>query len=87
MNGTGRTIDLELLDRRPVSGSDRIEIRLEDVNPPLSTADDYLTNFAPIGLLRWDLSVPPTRSGDSGMVVAWRTIVSRPKELDITPLP
>jgi uncharacterized protein (TIGR02231 family) len=87
MNGTGRTIDLELLDRRPVSGSDRIEIRLEDVGPPLSTADDYLTNFAPIGLLRWDLSVPPTRPGDSGMVVAWRTIVSRPKELDITPLP
>jgi len=87
LNGTGRTIDLELLDRRPVSGSDQIEVRVEDVNPPLSKADDYLPTVAPLGLLRWDLSVPPTRSGDDGMVITWRTIVSRPKELSITPLP
>jgi len=87
MNGSGRTIDMELIDRRPVSGSDRIEVRVEDAKPRLSMADDYLAVSAPLGLLRWDLAVPPTRAGEDGMLVTWRTIVSRPKELDITPLP
>jgi len=87
VNGSGRTIDVELLDRQPVSGSDRIEVRLEDAQPPPSLANDYLTTLAPLGLLRWDLAVPPTRTGEDGTVVSWRTVVSRPKELEITPLP
>lgn len=86
-NGSGRTIDMELLDRKPVSGSDRIEVRLEDVKPQLSADGAFLAVSAPLGLLRWDLAVPPTRAGEDGMLVTWRTIVSRPKELDITPLP
>jgi len=87
MNGSGRTIDMELIDRRPVSGSDRIEVRVEDAKPQLSMASDYLAASAPLGLLRWDLAVPPTRAGEDGLLVTWRTTVSRPKELEITPLP
>jgi len=87
LNGSGRTIDMELMDRRPVSGSDRIEVRVEDAKPSLSMASEYLAASAPLGLLRWDLAVPPARPGEDGMLVTWRTIVSRPKELDITPLP
>ncbi len=86
-NGTGRAIDLELLDRRPISRSDKVEVNLEHLSSPLSTNPEYVETQLPQGILRWDRTVPPTPSGSDGTVITWTVVVSRSKDIDLTPLP
>lgn len=86
-NGTGRSIDMELFDRRPISSSDKIEVNLSASNLLLSRDADYIATQFPQGILRWDLSIPPTPSGNEGTVVTWTVVVSRSKDIEITPLP
>ena len=86
-NGTGRSIDMELFDRRPISRSDKIEVNLTASNLLLSRDADYIATQFPQGILRWDLSIPPTPSGNEGTVVTWTVVVSRSKDIEITPLP
>ncbi len=87
VNGSGRPIQVELLDRRPVSRSDKIEVRVTNNGAPLSTDAQYLAETFPQGILRWDLSVPPTPTGAAGTPVNWTVTVSRSKDIDLTPLP
>lgn len=86
-NGTGRSIDMELFDRRPISRSDKIEVNLTASNLLLSRDANYIATQFPQGILRWDLSIPPTPSGNEGTVVTWTVVVSRSKDIEITPLP
>ncbi len=86
-NGTGRSIDMELFDRRPISRSDKIEVNLSASNLLLSRDVDYIATQFPQGILRWDLSIPATPSGSEGTVVSWTVVVSRSKDIEITPLP
>ena len=86
-NGTGRSIDMELFDRRPISRSDKIEVNLSASSLLLSRDADYIATQFPQGILRWDLSIPPTPSGNEGTVVSWTVVVSRSKDIEITPLP
>ena len=86
-NGTGRSIDMELFDRRPISRSDKIEVNLSASSLLLSRDADYIATQFPQGILRWDLSIPPTPSGNEGTVVTWTVVVSRSKDIEITPLP
>ena len=86
-NGTGRSIDMELFDRRPISRSDKIEVNLSASSLLLSRDADYIATQFPQGILRWDLTIPPTPSGNEGTVVTWTVVVSRSKDIEITPLP
>ncbi len=86
-NGSGRPIDLELLDRRPVSRDEKIVVTLDGLSAPLSTNPEYLRDGQPQGILRWDLSVPAGASGPSALPVTWTTKLSAPKDLLITIVP
>ena len=86
-NGTGRPIDMEFFDRRPVSRNDKIEVNLSASSLLLSRDADYIATQFPQGILRWDLVIQPTPSGSEGTVVTWTVVVSRSKDIEITPLP
>ncbi len=86
-NGTGRPIDMELFDRRPISRSDKIVVNISASNLLLSKDADYIATQFPQGILRWDLAIPVTPSGSEGTVVTWTVVVSRSKDIEITPLP
>jgi uncharacterized protein (TIGR02231 family) len=86
-NGTGRDVKVELLDRRPVSRNDRIEVRVSDVAPALSTDKAYADTLQPQGILRWDLSLPATARGDQAATVRWTVDVIRANDLRMTPVP
>ena len=86
-NGTGRKINVELYDRRPVSRNDKIGVELVNNSSPLSTNADYLATEQPQGILRWDLSVAPTPSGSEGNAISWSIVVSRSKDINISRLP
>ncbi len=87
VNGTGRSITLELLDFRPVSRSGKVEVAIPSTSVPLSSDPVFVASERPRGILRWDLSVPATPTGGDGLTVSWTVIVSRSKDIEITPLP
>lgn len=86
-NGTGRAIDVEVLDRRPVSRSDKVEIKLADLSAPLSTKPSYVDSRQPQGILRWDVAVPAAARGDRAFAITWTVQASRPKDVQTTALP
>lgn len=86
-NGTGRAVTMELLDRRPVSRNEKLEIKLADLSAPLSTDARYAQSQQPTGILRWDLTVPPTARGPAAMAVTWGVQETHPKDQQITALP
>ncbi len=86
-NGAGRPIQVELLDRQPVSRSDKVDVRLTNNSTPLSTDAQYVASQRPQGILRWDLSMVPTPTGSEGSLINWTVTVSRSKDISITPLP
>ena len=86
-NGTGRDVNVELLDRRPVSRNEKIEVRVGDVSPALSTDKAYVNTMQPQGILRWDLSLPATARGDQAAQVRWTVDVIRANDLRMTPVP
>jgi len=86
-NGSGRAIDLELFDRRPVSQDEKITVALDGPSVPLSTDPEYLRDQASQGIMRWDLSVPANSTGANAMAVTWTTKVSAARDVRLTPVP
>jgi uncharacterized protein (TIGR02231 family) len=87
VNGTGRTISIEWIDRMPVSRSDKIQVSLPQPSAPLSTNAAYVASDKPRGILRWDLTVPPSAAGAQPFTIAWKVLLSRSKDIQTTPLP
>ncbi|MSR43918.1 MAG: mucoidy inhibitor MuiA family protein [Phycisphaerales bacterium] len=87
LNGTGRAIDIELLDRRPVSMTDQVEVSVPTMSTPLSTDPQFVSTKLPQGILRWDLSLSPTPPGSEGSIIRWTVLVSRSKDIELSPLP
>jgi uncharacterized protein (TIGR02231 family) len=87
INGTGRTISIEWIDRMPVSRSDKIQVSLPQSSAPLSTNAAYVASDKPRGILRWDLSVPPATAGAAPFTLTWKVLLSRSKDIETTPLP
>ena len=86
-NGTGREVQVELFDRRPVSRDEAIKVDVEKLAPPLSTDAEYLKGPATQGILRWDLKVPAGATGAAAMPVSWTTRLTAPKGAPISPIP
>jgi uncharacterized protein (TIGR02231 family) len=87
INGTGRTIAIEWIDRMPTSRSDKIQVSLPQPSAPLSTNAGYVASDRPRGILRWDLSVPPSAAGAQPFTITWKVLLSRSKDIETTPLP
>lgn len=86
-NGTGRDVRVELLDRRPQSRDERIEIKVADLSRPLSTDPEYAAGPQRSGILRWDLDVPASARGASALALTWTVQLTHPKDVRTTPLP
>ena len=87
INGTGREIAIEWIDRMPVSQSDKIKVTLPQLSVPLSTNAAYVASDKPRGILRWDLKVPPSAAGAAPFTLTWKVLLSRSKDIETTPLP
>ncbi len=86
-NGSSRPAKMELWDRRPMSRSEEIEVSVLDLSMPLSTEARYVADSLPQGLLRWDIQVPPHRTGDDAYPVSYDLEIERKKGVEMTPLP
>jgi uncharacterized protein (TIGR02231 family) len=86
-NGSDRAVSVELWDRRPVSRSEEIEVKVIDLSLPLSTDADYLRDQAPLGLMRWDVRVGPHRTGKRAESIRYQLSVERKEGVQMTPLP
>ena len=86
-NGHGNAIDTRVWDRMPISQNEKIEIKLLGTSSPLSTNQKYLEDKHKQGILRWDLSVPASSTGQNSFTLTWSVEVSRSKDIEITPLP
>lgn len=87
INGTGREISIEWIDRMPVSRSDKIQVSLPQSSAPLSANAAYVASDKPRGILRWDLKVPPSAAGAQPFTLTWKVLLSRSKDIETTPLP
>ncbi|MDP7008683.1 MAG: mucoidy inhibitor MuiA family protein [Phycisphaerales bacterium] len=86
-NGHDSPLNVQLWDRIPVSRNAEIAVEMKGQTAALSTDTTYLESERPLGLLRWDLEIPATSTGDSSFVLTWQVDVARGKNVDITPLP
>jgi len=86
-NGTGRDLRVELLDRRPVSRNEKIEIKVADLSSALSTDAEYAAGPQKSGILRWDLAVPAAARGKAALPVTWTVQATHAKDVQTTPLP
>ena len=86
-NSTGRAVNIELYDRQPVSRNEKITVELSKLSNPLATDKAYVEGLKTQGILRWDLTVPPTARGDAAQQVTWTVTLSHPNKVETTPLP
>ena len=86
-NGHTHAIDTRVFDRMPVSQNEKIEIELNSTSSPISTNKKYLDDAHKQGILRWDVNVPASSTGQNTFALTWGVEVTRSKDIDITPLP
>jgi uncharacterized protein (TIGR02231 family) len=86
-NGSGRDVDVELYDRRPVSRNEKIEVKVPGISPALSTDKRYVDGRAAQGILRWDLRVPSAARGPKAAAVTWTVEVAHANNVKTTPMP
>lgn len=86
-NGESNTIDVRVYDRIPVSRNEEIEVHLKNLSIPLSQDPRYLRTERPQGILRWDLSIPANKTGESKYIITWDEEIARGNDIELTPLP
>ena len=86
-NGSGREVNVELYDRRPISLNEKIDVKVSNVAPALSTDKRYVDGRMTQGILRWDLKVPASARGPKATTVSWTVDISRANDVRTTPLP
>jgi uncharacterized protein (TIGR02231 family) len=86
-NGSGREVNVELYDRRPISLNEKIDVKVSNVAPALSTDKRYVDGRMTQGILRWDLAVPASARGPKAITVTWTVDISRANNVRTTPLP
>lgn len=86
-NGSGRELRVEVVDRRPASRNEKIEVKVADLSAPLSTDAGYLAGPQKSGILRWDLAVPATARGPAATTLTWTVQETHPKDVQTTAMP
>jgi len=86
-NGHDEGIEVHVRDRYPVSRNEEIEVTLNNLSSPLSTDKRYVDSEKPMGLLRWDLTIPANSTGDASLVLNWEVEIARGNDVKMTPLP
>lgn len=86
-NGAGKGITLELWDRYPISRSDQITVDLVGLSHPLAADAEYLEEQKPLGLLKWDLAIPPANGNYAAFIVEFGVRINRAKNVPISGLP
>jgi uncharacterized protein (TIGR02231 family) len=86
-NGSGRELRVEVIDRRPASRNEKIEVKVADLSAPLSTDAEYLSGPQKSGILRWDLTVPATARGPAATTLTWSVQETHPKDVQTTAMP
>jgi hypothetical protein len=81
------TMKIIVEDRMPISQSEDIEISLKNVTPELSTDPAYLESERQLGILRWEVTLPPGSPDAVPLSIEWTVNVSRSSEVDTTPIP
>jgi uncharacterized protein (TIGR02231 family) len=85
-NGTGKAIDVELWDRKPVSQSDRIKADVADMSKPLAADTKYLEQQQQ-GLLKWVLNIPAGATGTLAETITYGVRIDHAADVETTPLP
>ncbi|MDG2030525.1 MAG: DUF4139 domain-containing protein [Phycisphaerales bacterium] len=86
-NDRPKTMKIIVEDRMPISRSEDIEISLKNVTPELSTDPAYLDGERKLGILRWEVTLPPGSPDAVPLSIEWTVNVSRSSEVDTTPIP
>ncbi len=86
-NRSARAISVEVWDRRPVSRNEDIDVRVVDASPEVAKDQKYLDTAAVRGLLKWNIELAPSGTKGASKSISWSIRVSRPKDLEITPIP
>lgn len=86
-NGSGRDLRVEVVDRRPASRNEKIEVKVADLSSPLSTDPEYVAAPTKSGILRWDLAVPASARGTAAAVLTWTVQATHPKDVQTTAMP
>ena len=86
-NGAGKGITLELWDRYPISRSDQITVDLVELSHPLAADAEYIEEQKPLGLLKWDLAIPPLSGNNTAFRVDFGVRINRAKNVSISGLP
>lgn len=87
VNLSAQAVSVEVWDRRPVSRDEDIDVRMVDVSPELATDQTYLDTAAVRGLLKWTVDLAAAGTQGASQSINWSVRVSRPKDLEITPIP
>lgn len=84
-----KPVEIELVDRMPVSRNEQIKIELKDPSQPLATDAKYTADEKPQGILKWLVRLPArTEAGKpAAKSVSWTVIASKPKDVQTTGLP
>ena len=66
------SVSIRLLDRLPVATeAEELSVSLGTLQTPLSKDALYLRTLRPLGMLRWDISVPKNRIGAEALDVIY----------------
>ncbi len=71
-NFKNQPVNVRLLDRIPASKSDDIKVTLEDMTDKLSSDAVYLRDLKPRGILRWDIQIDASASGEKARDVQYQ---------------
>lgn len=86
-NTASTPLMLEVWDRRPVSQSGDIEVRLADVSPAIATNPGYIETEKKLGLLKWVVTLDPAGKANAKASINWSVRVSYSSDDEITQIP
>lgn len=71
-NYSSEAMTVRVLDRLPhVDNGVDVKVTLGDLSDPLSTEALYVREERPMGLLRWDVTVPPDAAGEDARLIKY----------------
>ena len=79
-------VKLRLLERLPYTENPNIEILLTNTSHSLSTDKEYTKTQKDKGILRWDIVLSPSTSGDKTTVVEYSYTMKYDNDMRVTPI-